>query len=109
MKWLRFTDNLKELNSVEDLESASREELIELIIAQARMIAEQQERIEQLEKLVRGNNRSAAPFSKGKTKKDKKKSGRRTGKGKFNRRREPQPKPEDKVEQIELSDGIFHQ
>jgi transposase len=94
---------LKELNSVEDLESANREELVELIKIQARIILEQQEQIEELEKLVRGNIRSAAPFSKGKPKKDKKKSGRRPGKGKFNRRREPQPKPEDKVEQIEVT------
>ena len=103
LEWSRFTDNLKVLNSVEDLESASREELIELIIAQARIIAEQQERIEQLERLVRGNIRSAAPFSKGKPKKDKKKPGRRPGKGKFGRRREPKPKPGDKVERIEVT------
>ena len=49
---------------------------------------------------VRRGNRQAAPFSKGAGKRRKKKPGRKTGKGTFTRRSEPEPGPTDKVEEI---------
>ena len=53
-----------------DLTSLHREELIELIMVQQRMIEDQQRQIaelrDEIEQLRRGGKRQAAPFSKGK-------------------------------------------
>ena len=70
-----------------DLSSLSREELIELIMAQQRMIAELGEEIAQLR---RGGRRQAAPFSKGTRVDNPKPPGRRPGQGPFTRRTAPQ-------------------
>ena len=63
---------------LEPLESLSREELIEVILDQSRMIAQLRAEVEQLKK--RGG---AAPFSKGTHKKDPKRPGRKPGQGKL--------------------------
>ncbi len=69
-----------------DLGSLSREELIELILAQQRMISELREEIEQLR---RGGLRQAAPFSKGTRVENPKPPGRKPGQGPFTRRATP--------------------
>jgi len=63
-----------------DLELLSREELIGLILEQAR----------QIEELRRGGKRSAAPFSKGTRVEDPKTPGRKPGEGPFERRKAPE-------------------
>jgi rRNA maturation protein Nop10 len=52
---------------------------------------------------LRRSKRSAAPFSKGKAKADKKKPGRRAGQGPFTRRTTPEVKPTDQVEEIAVN------
>src|SRR5450759_1834109 len=73
-----------------DLASLSREELIELIMTQQRMIEDQQRQIaelrEEIEQLRRGGKRQAAPFSKGKRVENPKPPGRKPGQGPFTRR-----------------------
>jgi len=68
-----------------DVESLSREELIDVIIDQHRLIERLQTDIEQLKK--RG---SAAPFSKGTRKSNPKPPGRKPGQGYFRFRKEPE-------------------
>jgi hypothetical protein len=51
---------------------------------------------------LRRGKRQAAPFSKGEGKGNKKKPGRRRGKGRFERRAKPEVKPTDKHEEIEV-------
>src|SRR5450756_3221653 len=76
-----------------DLASLSREELIELIMTQQRMIEDQQRQIaelrEEIEQLRRGGKRQAAPFSKGKRVENPKPPGRKPGQGPFSRRAAP--------------------
>jgi len=73
-----------------DLASLSREELIEIIATQQRMIENQQRQIAELraeiEQLRRGGKRQAAPFSKGKRGENPKPPGRKPGQGPFTRR-----------------------
>ena len=76
-----------------ELASLSREELIEIIAAQQRMIEDQQRQIaelrEEIEQLRRGGKRQAAPFSKGKRVENPKPPGRKPGQGPFSRRAAP--------------------
>lgn len=69
-----------------DLDSLSREDLIQLILDLYRQI---QELRKENEELRRKDKRSAAPFSKGKRKKNPKPPGRKPGQGEFSRRQEP--------------------
>jgi transposase len=69
-----------------DLGALSREELIAVIEEQRRLITEL---MAEIERLKRGQNRSAAPFSKNKPKADPQRPGRRPGQGPFLRRTEP--------------------
>jgi len=52
---------------------------------------------------LRRGKRQAAPFSKGKGKAEKKKPGRRRGKGRFTRRAKPEVKPADRLEEIAVN------
>jgi ribosomal protein S27AE len=52
---------------------------------------------------LRRGKRQAAPFSKGKGKAEKKKPGRRRGKGRFTRRAKPEVKPTDRLEKIAVN------
>ena len=70
---------------LEQLESLSREELVQVILDQQRMILELRAEIEQLKR--RGG---AAPFSKGKAKKNPKRAGRKPGQGTFRNRKAPE-------------------
>lgn len=76
-----------------DLASLSREELIELIGTQQRLIENQQRQIaglrEEIEQLRREGKRQAAPFSKGKRVENRKPPGRKPGQGPFARRSAP--------------------
>ncbi len=76
-----------------DLTSLRREELIELIMVQQRMIEDQQRQIaelrDEIEQLRRGGKRQAAPFSKGKRVENPKPPGRKPGQGPFTRRMVP--------------------
>jgi len=67
-----------------DLGSLGREELIQIILDQHRLIEQLRADVEQLKK--RG---SAAPFSKGTRKKNPKAPGRKPGQGCFRFRKEP--------------------
>jgi len=69
-----------------DLDSLSREDLIQLIRDLYRQIEELRK---QNEELRRKDKRSAAPFSKGRRKENPKPPGRKPGKGEFSRRRQP--------------------
>lgn len=68
-----------------DLESLSREELIDVILDQHRLIERLRADVEQLKK-----RSSAAPFSKGKRKTDPKAPGRKPGQGHFRFRTAPE-------------------
>ena len=76
-----------------DLASLSREELIEIIATQQRMIEDQQQQIaelrEEIEQLRRGGKRQAAPFSERKRVENPKPPGRKPGQGPFARRAAP--------------------
>ena len=69
-----------------DLDSLSREDLIQLIRDLYRQIEELRK---QNEELGRKDKRSAAPFSKGTRKRNPKPPGRKPGKGEFSRRQQP--------------------
>lgn len=69
---------------MEDIDSLSREELIQVILQQQRLIEQLQTEIERLK---RGG--SAAPFSKGFRKPNPKRPGRKSGEGPFLRRAQP--------------------
>jgi transposase len=76
-----------------DVASLSREELIDVIIDQHRLIERLQTDIEQLKK-----RSSAAPFSKGTRKSNPKRPGRKPGQGYFRFRKEPeQAKKEETI------------
>ena len=76
-----------------DVASLSREELIDVIIDQHRLIERLQTDIEQLKK-----RNSAAPFSKGTRKSNPKRPGRKPGQGYFRFRKEPeQAKKEETI------------
>ena len=92
---------MKNRISRKSLESASQEELIEIIVRLAEENAMLRGRIEELEKQVRSKG-SAAPFSKNKPKDKRKKPGRRKGEGRFTRRPKPQAKPGDQVKHINV-------
>jgi transposase len=68
-----------------DLESLGREELIQIILDQHRLIEQLRTDVEQLKKRA-----SAAPFSKGTRKKNPKAPGRKPGQGYFRFRKEPE-------------------
>ncbi len=70
---------------MEDLETLSRDELIQIILDQQRMLEQLREEIEQLKR--RGG---AAPFSKGERKADPKAPGRKRGQGWFRFRAAPE-------------------
>lgn len=78
-----------------DIETLSRDELIELVKhlvdqnEQLRAIIEEQRRI--IDELTRGGKRQAAPFSKGTRKKNPKRPGRKAGDGPFTNRKAPAP------------------
>lgn len=63
-------------------------------------LAEEKAKVAKLEAELRRSKRQAAPFSKGKGKTEKKKSGRRPGKGPFTQRGKPEVKPTDQLEEI---------
>ena len=78
-----------------DIESLSRDELLELVtqlVAQneqlRELIARQQK---QIDELTRAGKRQAAPFSKGTHKQDRKRPGRKPGQGPFTHREAPTP------------------
>jgi len=73
---------------VEQLEALGREELIQVILEQQRMIVQLRAEIDQLKR--RGG---AAPFSKGKAKKNPKRAGRKPGQGTFRNRKAPEQSP----------------
>lgn len=95
----------------DELRKLSKEQLIDIVLElsqkvdaltklaqeQMQLLERQRKRIETLE---RAAARSAAPFSKGKGKALRKKSGRRKGEGRFTNRKEPEVLPTDKVESI---------
>src|SRR5579864_9602279 len=68
-----------------DLESLGREELIQIILDQHRLIEQLRADVEQLKKRA-----SAAPFSKGTRKSNPKAPGRKPGQGYFRFRKEPE-------------------
>lgn len=80
-----------------DVALLSREELIEFIVAQQRIIEDLQRTIGELrneiEQLRRGGKRQAAPFSKGKLVQNPKRPGRKPGQGPFARRQAPPTEP----------------
>jgi transposase len=78
-----------------DLESLSREELMALILEQQRLIGELRDEIERLK---RSQQRSAAPFSKGQRKAHPKRPGRKPGQGPFARRSAPEGTPGQTVD-----------
>src|SRR5512143_2521452 len=84
-----------------DLASLSREELIEFIVAQQRIIEDLQRTIGELrneiEQLRRGGKRQAAPFSKGKPVQNPKRPGRKSGQGRFARRQAPSTEPTETI------------
>ena len=84
-----------------DLASLSREDLVEVIVRQQRMIEDQQRLIGELraeiDQLRRGGRRQAAPFSKGKRVEDPKPPGRKPGQGLFRRRAAPQQEPTETI------------
>ena len=73
-----------------DLSSLSRGDLIRLVAELAKRVEELQKQIEELR---RNQKRSAAPFSKGKSKPNPKKPGRKPGQGPFQRRERPEASP----------------
>jgi transposase len=93
----------------EELLRLPAKELVAIIRRLERRIAEQDKQIaaliegmEKLTKAVRESHRGNAPFSKGRSKPDPKKPGRRAGKGNFARRPEPEPTPADEVHDIDV-------
>lgn len=71
-----------------DIETLSREELLELV----KVLVRQNEELRSiLEELKRSGKRQAAPFSKGTRKKDRKRPGRKAGQGPFTHREAPAP------------------
>jgi transposase len=76
-----------------DVKWLRREELIELIATQRRLIEDQQRQIaelrEEIEQMRRQGKRQAAPFSKGKRVENPKPPGRKPGQGPFTRRAAP--------------------
>jgi hypothetical protein len=83
----------------QELRKLTKDQLIDIIFELAEKLEAQEKRIEALE---RAAARSAAPFSKGKGKREKRKPGRKKGKGLFTRREEPQARLSDQVEVIEV-------
>ena len=83
---------------MEQLESLSRGELIEIILDLHRMIDQQRAEIEQLKR--RGG---AAPFSKGTHKPDPKPAGRKPGQGFFRFRNAPEQQSDLKVEEVPIA------
>lgn len=71
---------------MQDLDSLSRDDLIRLILELQR---HNEELRRQIEELGRKQERSAAPFSKGKRKRDPKRPGRKAGQGEFKHRSVP--------------------
>ncbi len=93
----------------EDLLQLPAKELVAIIRRLEQRIAEQDAQIaalikgmEKLSQAVRESHRGHAPFSKGRSKPDPKKPGRRAGKGNFTQRPEPGPTPADEVQDIDV-------
>ena len=91
--------------SSDSLESLPTRELIRLVRDLrerfAQLEAENLKLREELDELKRKQNRSAAPFSKGKPKANPKRPGRKPGQGSFRRREEPEIGPDDNVRSME--------
>jgi hypothetical protein len=83
----------------QELRKLTKDQLIDIIFELAEKLEAQGKRIEALE---RAAARSAAPFSKGKGKREKGKPGRKRATGLFARRGEPQARLSDRVELIEV-------
>lgn len=84
---------------MEQLESLSREELIQIILDQHRMIEQLRAEIEQLKRRA-----GAAPFSKGTRKPDAKPPGRKPGQGFFRFRNAPEQSSEVKVVDVPVTE-----
>ena len=85
--------------SRENLQKLDKDDLIEIILELVEKLDQQGKQIQALE---RAAARQAARFSKGKGKTDKKKSGRKKGKGVFTNRKEPKARLSDKVETTQV-------
>ena len=81
----------------EELRKLSKDQLIDITLELAEKVDQLTRRIDELE---RAAARSAAPFSKGKGKKNKKRPGRKKGQGAFGRRKEPEIRPSDTIENV---------
>jgi hypothetical protein len=81
----------------EELRKLSKDQLIDITLELAEKVDQLTRRIDELE---RAAARSAAPFSKGKGKKNKKRPGRKKGQGVFGRRKEPEIRPSDTIENV---------
>lgn len=77
-----------------------KEELVAIILRQQEIIERLEKRVAALEEELRESKRAKAPFSKRKRLRSAKRPGRRAGRGIFVRRSEPEPGPEDRVEEI---------
>jgi transposase len=84
----------------ESLDSLSREELIQIILEQQKLIEQLRAEIEQLKRRV-----SAAPFSKGSSKANPKPPGRKPGQGPFLRRDAPAAAPDQPVIAVGVREG----
>ncbi len=91
--------------SSDSLESLPTRELIRLVRDLrerfAQLEAENLKLREELDELKRKQNRSAAPFSKGKPEANPKRPGRKPGQGSFRRREDPEIGPDDNVRSME--------
>lgn len=85
---------------MERLESLSRDELIQIILDQVRVIEQLRSEVEQLKR--RG---SAAPFSKGTRKPDPKSPGRKPGQGHFRFRSAPEPTASAETVKVPVAAG----
>jgi hypothetical protein len=92
-----------------DLDAVSHAELVGLVLELLNHVevleaenAELRARCEKLEAQVRESKRAGAPFSKGNLKAERKKAGRKAGKGVFRRRPEPLAGPADVVENVSV-------
>ena len=93
-----------------DLSNLSHEDLIRLVLTLVKQIEELQTRLaeqkKQIEELRRSQNRSAAPFSKGKPKPNPKRPGRKPGQGPFQRREQPQASPNNPLVDVLVEETV---
>ncbi len=93
-------DPLKSL-STRELVRDLQERLAQLEVENLELREENRRLRKELDELKRKQNRSAAPFSKGKPKANPKRPGRKPGQGSFRRREEPEIGPDDNVRSME--------